>query len=82
MRAVLHRDRVRVRIVRYDRKRPSRGPRARHPRAPQGADHRPPAARGRHLAGRARRQALRPGHPDPQERHRQRDSRARWWRSS
>ena len=61
---------------------PARGAHPRDRRAPQGADHRPPAQRGRRLARRAGRPALRPGHPDPEERHRRPPWRARWSRSS
>ena len=65
---MLHRDRVKARIVRYDRKGRPEGRVLEILERKQGADHRPPAARERRLAGRARRQALRPGHPDPEER--------------
>ena len=56
--------------------RPARRARAGDPGAAQVADHRPPAARERHLAGGARGQALRAGHPDSEERHRQCTGRA------
>ena len=82
MRAVLHRDRVRVRIVRYDRKGRPEGRVLDIIERAQGADHRPPAARERHLARGARRPALRPGHPGAEERHRQRRGRAGRRRSS
>ena len=73
---MLHRDRVRVRVVRYDRKGRPEG------RVLDILERRKTPIIGRllheggHLAGRARGQALRPGHPDPEERDRQRRGRA------
>jgi ribonuclease R len=65
MRAVLHKDRVKVRIVRSDRKGDPRAGWSKSSSAAS-AHHWPPAAGEWHLAGRARRQALWAGCADSQ----------------
>jgi hypothetical protein len=65
---VLHRDRVRVRILRTTARAAPKAACSTSSSA-QVAHHRPPAARRRAVDRGARGPALRPGHPDPQERH-------------
>ena len=82
MRAVLHRDRVKARVVRYDRKGRPEG------RVLEIIERKKAPIIGRllHESGiwlrRARRQALRPGHPDAEERASPTRRPARWSRSS
>jgi len=73
---------VKVRLVRFGSQGTARRAHPRDRRATQAADHRPPAQRRWRVARRAGRPPLRTGHPDPEERHRRRPSRARSWRWS
>jgi ribonuclease R len=76
MRAVLHKDRVKARIVRLDRKGRPEGAVTEIIERSDAPHHRPPAAGKRRLAGGPRRQALRAGRADSQGRDRLGQARA------